>query len=250
MIHIIRPPAPDGFSDRSQHWNEQYAVESRHNPSLTISQFWSHIRPEIRADATALKNSFHDKCAFCESKISHVSNPQVEHYRPKSTFPNLTFTWDNWLISCGRCNENKWSHFPQCDGSPCLINPLEDEPSLHIDFVESFAIEITERGKKTIDLIGLARSPLEEERSRWLDRIKQLLLLATIPQFRQIAREYLIWALQPEAPYTAMTRSYLLDKTPRLVNPIIPHPHVDLADGVVRINQLIDDNLEILQELE
>src|SRR5262249_33142527 len=32
----------------------------------------------------ALKQAQHDKCCFCESKVSHISFGDVEHFRPKA----------------------------------------------------------------------------------------------------------------------------------------------------------------------
>ncbi len=250
MIHVARSEEPDGFRQRAQDWERRFTAEQTRDPQLSISKFWAEVRREIRPDAAILFRNFYGKCAFCESKMAHVSSPHIEHYWPKSKFPQRTFVWRNWLLSCGKCNEKKWAKTPFCDAIPCLINPTIEEPQKHIGFVGAITVEKTERGKKTIELLGLKRQDLEEERSHWLDYLRQLLLLVTIPNFRQAARDCLIWAMQPEAPYSAMTRDYLNEKTPRLAHPIQPHPHVDLPDGVDRIKHLIDENIDALRALE
>ncbi len=219
MIRLQRLPQPDNFSQRAQDWERRFSAERARNPKLTISKFWAAVRQEIRPDAEILFRNFHGKCAFCESKMAHVSSPHIEHFWPKSKFPHKTFAWRNWLLSCGRCNEAKWSHMPFCGPIPCLIHPIIEDPQKHIGFVGPIVVEKTERGKQTIELVGLKRLDLEEERARWLDQICQLLLLATIPTFHREARTLLIWAMQPEAPYSAMTQAYLLEVAPRLANP-------------------------------
>ncbi|MCL6294868.1 hypothetical protein [Jejuia spongiicola] len=67
-----------------------------------------------------LKIVFNDKCAYCESKLAHVTPPDIEHFRPKAAinpFTNqidedliypgyywLGADWDNLLWSCPLCN--------------------------------------------------------------------------------------------------------------------------------------------------
>ncbi len=63
----------------------------------------------------ALRAMCHDKCVYCESKMTHVAYGDIEHYRPKSKFPELTFAWSNLLLACGVCNgtEYKGNTFPE-----------------------------------------------------------------------------------------------------------------------------------------
>ncbi len=250
MIHVQRGPSPKGFSHRAKRWVNRYQVEHKSNPRLTVTQFWSKIRAQIRSDARILYEMFHGKCAFCESFMEHVSHAHIEHYRPKAKFSYLAFAWDNWLLSCGRCNDTKWTHFPDCNGIPCLIDPASEDPELHIEFSGYVPAPLTQRGEQTIKLIGLERSPLEEERSRWLTHLNALLLLCCTKEYRAEARELLIWAMQDEAPYAAMARCYLRHKAPRLANRTQPHPRVSPQDPIRRIQRLVDQYVSVLQDLE
>lgn len=69
--------------------------------------------------AAELKECFHSKCAYCESKYAHVSPEDIEHFRPKgkittengSLVPGyywLAADWNNLLISCNLCNRTKY----------------------------------------------------------------------------------------------------------------------------------------------
>lgn len=250
MIRVDRGAEPDGFAIRSANWQKRFEEALKEKSKPTPNKFWSRVRREIRPDAEALRVAFHGKCAFCESKMAHVSSPQIEHYRPKSKYPDEMFAWQNWLLSCGRCNQKKWAHFPDCDGQPCLLDPAAEEPSEHLEFLAAQILDKTERGQQTIKLIGLDRSPLEEERAQWLMNINALLLLACcVPTVAAQARELLIWAMQANAPYAAMTRCYLNDKTPGLANPQMPHPFIKSSNQLERMASLLEQHSDSLMDL-
>jgi uncharacterized protein (TIGR02646 family) len=251
MIRVNRGPEPDGFAMRAADWYRRFEEARRKDPKLTASQFWSRVRATVRADAQVLYEAFHGKCAFCEAKMAHVSSPHVEHYCPKSRFPDRMFDWQNWLLSCGRCNDKKWAHFPDCDDQPCLLDPTTEDPATHLDFSGAWVLAKTRRGEETIKLVGLDRSPLEDERAQWLMKINELLLLVCcVPEASAEARELLIWAMQADAPYSAMTRCYLRQKTPRLADPEISHAHVVLHDPQERIAGLVEQYANQLRGLD
>ena len=77
----------------------------------------------------ALGQMFHGKCAYCESKITVVTYGAIEHFFPKSQYPDLTFEWTNLLLSCDRCNDanHKGTQFPlDTTGNPLLIDPTDE----------------------------------------------------------------------------------------------------------------------------
>ena len=97
------------------------------------------------------------RCMYCEDSAAC----EVEHFRPKSFYPDLVFVWLNYLYSCGACNRIKRSKFrilvantvsvdlvrrrgepvvaPE-DGSPVLINPRNEDPLyyLGLDLIDTF----------------------------------------------------------------------------------------------------------------
>jgi len=57
-----------------------------------------------------LNEVYHLKCAYCEQKL--LDSPKhIEHYRPKSIYYWLAYSWDNLLLSCGSCNSAKGNRF-------------------------------------------------------------------------------------------------------------------------------------------
>ncbi len=79
--------------------------------------------PKIDSDTKIkLAKDQHDKCCYCEE--SHIDG-QVEHFRPKSKYPNLEFEWTNLLWSCWKCNHSKLAKF---DEEFPIINPTIENP--------------------------------------------------------------------------------------------------------------------------
>ena len=119
----------------------------------------------------ALKKASHDKCMYCESKITHIDYGDVEHIKPKSTYPNSKLDWDNLGYACVKCNrDNKKSSY---DENTPIINPYEEDPSDFILFAGPmiFSKKGSERGKITILDAGLDRPELFEKR---LEKINQI----------------------------------------------------------------------------
>lgn len=69
----------------------------------------------------ALIRIYKSKCAFCEQKVEQY---HIEHYRPKVNYYWLAFSWDNLLLSCPTCNQNKGKNF-ELLGSVVTFNNIE-----------------------------------------------------------------------------------------------------------------------------
>lgn len=86
------------------------------------------------------------RCAYCEDSMAD----EIEHIYPKDFFPELCFSWENYLLACGPCNGPKGNRFatianesdsyqeflrpqnspiirPPADPS-AFINPREEDP--------------------------------------------------------------------------------------------------------------------------
>jgi uncharacterized protein (TIGR02646 family) len=255
MIRVNRGDAPPGFANRVQTWKVRLAEYRQQEANISTSAVWKKVRGDIEADAEILAQRFHRKCAYCEGKPSHVSHLHIEHFRPKglTRFEGNMFDWDNWLLSCGICNEEKWKHFPEEDGQPLLLNPAEEDPSHDLCFAGPRIRGTTKRGKKTVELVELDRPPLRDERESWLNLVNSLLLLCVESEHldvRRACREHLIWTMQDDAPFTGMTRAYLSEKCPKLAKPATPHPRLEEGDRLEHIQDLVEQRVVELQDLE
>lgn len=158
-----------------------------------------------RSVKDALREAQHDKCAFCESKISHISHGDVEHFRPKAGYRQdpedplvqpgyywLSYEWSNLFFCCQLCNQQfKGNRFPLAKPArrakshrddvsqeePLLINPAIENPGDFLEFREYVIhpIDGDPRGKATIEILGLNREKMAEKRLDVLVKLKALL---------------------------------------------------------------------------
>lgn len=161
----------------------------------------------------ALNISHRNKCAYCEAMITHIAPTHIEHFRPKSKYCALTFSWSNLLLSCPICNDagHKGSKFPkERDGGP-LVKPDTDDPSDHFSFQweittsEALIRPKTSRGEITCKILGLNRLRLVKYRSEYL---KKLLLINTYAKTDAEAAGIIQEALSEDAQFCAFARAY------------------------------------------
>lgn len=70
------------------------------------SDYWKKAKVQLKAETEG-------KCAYCEANAQVVAHGDVEHYRPKSVYWWLAYTYDNYLYSCQICNQvYKSDNFP------------------------------------------------------------------------------------------------------------------------------------------
>lgn len=206
---------------------------------------------EIKAGLNKLYNG---KCGYCETPVKvYVNNVgvdfnfqrTVEHYRPKSKYYWLAFSWDNLLITCRTCNEAKLDNF-KINGTKVIYDPkdlqkinelveeynkLEEPDLIHPEFenVES-KLEFNEFGKissndlsvkYTITTHNLDRRFLNTERQKVLDKLAKDLKLMIIENegnaekfqssFKTITDNFARDANTSSFPYLAFRR-YILEK--------------------------------------
>lgn len=71
-----------------------------------------------------------ERCMYCLD--SHGTD--IEHFWPKSPYPERMFVWPNLLLCCAECGRFKGEKFPLADGAPLLLDPTDDSPWDHLDF--------------------------------------------------------------------------------------------------------------------
>jgi len=204
MIKINRGPAPKYFStskvdQAKKRLEEHFGAEERQERL----RFDSSLLVPIKKELLKMCNS---KCAYCESKLGVISDGDIEYFRPKTGARGLNpdeyapkhywwlaYEWDNLVIACQICNQKyKRDYFPLesetlrsrigATGTELLleqsllIDPTNEDPSDHIEFAENgYAIELSKKGKVTIEILGLNRTELVENRKNVAERLKDSL---------------------------------------------------------------------------
>lgn len=123
---------------------------------------------------SALKAETHEKCAYCEAKVTDVAYGDIEHVTPKATNRDRTFDWSNLTFACSPCNTNKGK-------KEAIVDPYIEDPENHFIFFGSFLKAKTKLGLSTITKLKLNRIPLVESRNREIERyaneIEKILLI-------------------------------------------------------------------------
>lgn len=136
----------------------------------------------------------HKKCVYCERRINDEYFP-IEHYRPKSLYYWLAYSWDNLLLSCTKCNTKKSNKFEikgqkatfedshltmihslgddyDSQELPSLINPEKEDVEKHLCFTPAGEISSDNaRCKYTIKTCDLDRKSAQENRKTVWDNL-------------------------------------------------------------------------------
>lgn len=209
MIRIHKPVSPPAVlaTKGKQQTKADHKAFAADRPGFRSGVKTFAFDQKIYGDATVkavLLAAQHDKCAFCEWKITPGEYGDVEHFRPKGgvqqargaplEYPGyywLAYDWDNLLLACSKCNSrHKGKLFPllnpkqRCRNrraklsreQPLFINPAAEDPSPFIEFAGETVVAKRghPRGQATIDELGLNRTELVEHRLTKLRILRQL----------------------------------------------------------------------------
>lgn len=218
MIQVKRTPVPQILKANSDKWKKAY-LKAREEYEIhgSISNRKKMISAERRYGHSqvndALRRMFYDKCAYCESHITHVGYAHIEHFRPKSSFPHLCFVWENLLLGCSVCNGARFKgiKFPDETKNGPIINPVDEEPDKYLSFEydpETGTANVLgkhDRGSTTVDITGLNRVELIRHRSDVVRKIAFVAIRAKNGDKQAI--EELITCCENDQEYAAFARS-------------------------------------------
>lgn len=156
----------------------QADVDGANDPKARATQLWNGRPAPLGEVREVLEHmaSGRKRCMYCEDS----AGTDIDHFRPKSDYPERSFTWTNYLLACSYCNSNaKRNEFPLApDGSPLLVDPSVEEPSNHLvlSLASGKYIALDDKGRETIRVFRLSRGLLETGRlNRWR-RLRSLLV--------------------------------------------------------------------------
>lgn len=162
-IRIDLPRATQKALDGRQ----KKANEKRAAGTLDIEKEWKGARQTkpIKTALGALKSmaGMRERCMYCGD--SHGTD--IEHFWPKTPYPERMFRWPNLLLCCTECGRFKGEWFPVENGIPVLVDPTAEDPWRHLDFdpdtgniaarFDTDANTWSQRGMKTVEVLQLDR---------------------------------------------------------------------------------------------
>lgn len=195
----------------------QASVDGSANPKTAAETSWKRktstaprkkafldVRAKLKKMSTGLQ-----RCMYCEDS----EGTDIDHFRPRSLFPQFTFQWVNYLHACSHCNSNeKRAQFPIAKKGPLLLDPTSDDPYVHLQFVWQTGrfVGQTPRGDKTVEVFGLNRREVLERgrRNTW---IKLESLLETYRTSVDAGQRSRIVEVVRELPFQAVVQHFLRD---------------------------------------
>jgi uncharacterized protein (TIGR02646 family) len=196
VIKLDKLSEPTVLTENSTGWAARFEQDS----SL---RDYAHSDIRLR-----LREETHKKCAYCESRMEHVSPSNIEHIVPKSIRPDLVCTWSNLTLACEICNTSKGTYYNE--DSP-LINPYTDDPNEHLVWLGPMVSHITpDKGRLTKTRLKLNRPELLYQRAQQLERLKDIIdQLSNSPQSVKDALQQDIEALvDDDAEFAAASRAF------------------------------------------
>lgn len=174
MILLQKLDKPSILESKASEWTQTLVEKAARGEKPTDTEKSRYRHPQIKQ---ALVQETNGKCAYCESKLLHITHGDVEHIYPKSLDVSKTFEWENLTLACDVCNEKKSNLDPYLNH---IIDPYNIDPIMHLIFTGPYVFSTGSiSGKNTITILEFnKRIELVERRKEHLEKI--MLLYETI----------------------------------------------------------------------
>lgn len=134
MMKIVKTPAPEFLRSNYKKWGKRYNAK-RENLSKSNTFVWATYQNRkvnnLLLPYLRVETNFH--CSFCDGFPLDSTGETIEHFRPKSIHPYLSYFWKNLFYCCNYCNQNKGEN-PERN----LLNPNKTEYSFEKYFLFNY----------------------------------------------------------------------------------------------------------------
>ena len=191
-------------------WVQHYRQNIGNRPN---DSYWQDFHED-------LSNVFGGLCGYCEKRPRGT----VDHFRPKSLYPEQVYFWSNWIFACNDCNQaksNKWPVGGYID--PCAkSSPAHAERYFIFDTQtgeilpnEDLSPRRRRKAQRTIDDLKLNEQHHLKNRLEWLRLISGI-----IPDYSESTATELVGELEHFASrstkYSSITRALLSERGYRI----------------------------------
>ena len=134
MQQVRRPNLSAKVQGRLKQFQAK-ADKKRGVSALDVAKEWKNARQRktLGAVLAVLRSMMgsRERCMYCLD--SHGTD--IDHFWPKTPYPEKMFSWPNLLLSCTECGRLKSDLFPLFDDEqPLLVDPTAENPWLYLDF--------------------------------------------------------------------------------------------------------------------
>jgi uncharacterized protein (TIGR02646 family) len=105
---VTRPPEPAFLAARRERWSESFMQRRAKDPRCEFD--WHDLDgvPVNQLLMGPLRRMTAGHCAYCDHfELGEGSRETIDHFRPKSAFPELAYAWDNLFPACDQCQQVK-----------------------------------------------------------------------------------------------------------------------------------------------
>ena len=162
MIPIQQRPEPSNFRTNIRDPGTQFLAQVP-NPSKRQwgeNDLWRNCFNDLYRE-------YHGICAYIGMWTPH-HDATVDHYLPKSIYPQRAYDWENYRLSCEKANNNKSDldildpFYIQSDWFILDFPSLQVKPNQNISLIDFNLI------KCTIDILRLNGEDFIQERLGWV----------------------------------------------------------------------------------
>ena len=118
MIHVNKSTEPPSFDAKVRKPGQRLLKELRGDPTAPtrrgpkrkpinkilpsmLEAYWTECLDDLAA-------AFNHVCAYSCIRVDGITgNRTVDHFKPKATYPDDAYEWDNYRFSCGLMNKRK-----------------------------------------------------------------------------------------------------------------------------------------------
>lgn len=177
MMKMERLPQPVWLKENYKKWGRIFKKKLE-NKTLKNDFIWAtHNKIKVNTELLPiLRNATQKHCAFCDDKIKKGT---IEHFRPSSEYPRLSYVWNNLFPSCNECQEknNKFEKSllkPDKDDYEFLKYFLYNSTSGKIEVNPKANENEQVRAKTTIVIYKLNRPELIEDRMDCFENYREV----------------------------------------------------------------------------
>ncbi|SDT79969.1 hypothetical protein [Actinoplanes derwentensis] len=169
MIPIARAALPPEVVDRMTVLTDRILLTAVEDQASRAKALWrqGNVRRDVKEPVRAVLKRMaggRDRCMYCWDS----EGTAVDHHEPLARNPVRAFDWLNHLLACEGCNsDRKGGRYPvDSRDRPLLIDPTAEDPfdRLVLSLTVGHYLPLTEKGRRTIEVLDLNRSILTRGR--------------------------------------------------------------------------------------
>ena len=206
MIKLTKMTEPGILAQNAKAWTKELMSYVNRGVEVPVEVKNKYNQQEIKE---TLKRETSGKCMYCEGYIGAVSYPHIEHFRPKSIYPDKTFEWSNLGLGCQVCNTNKNDVF---DENLPYVNPYEENPDDYFIFLGTMILQKpgSARAENMKNQLKLNRPELMEMRKAAIERIADLVErynAVTNPSIKNMLRKNIEVEMGPDKEFSRCVKA-------------------------------------------